>query len=454
MHLLFNRAALLLSLAGVASASEENPRAREGPPRVHTVFCAECSDNFDYKSLGVYWSHALSGMPGNVTRLLACDEQQLKTYKGLKLGPTFVHKNHGRLSHRRKSDEPAPFGSRPSDGSPSYNKPASIMHWALESEEAKHVDYVLYIDADMLLRRPMDPIQMGVKKGVVVSEHVGYLDVGIKAKLPFEFLPKELAENAGADLDDLTPPGANGKRHASGGWYHFFHMDDIKVIAPRWLHWYTHGNFNAVGCNGDLFGDPPKPTHLERLCSETVLTLNDAMCVYYTRSKEEGGCGKTPAEAPTCPKWKEPEQRTCEDKEANCKLWSSSGECAKNSGFMLGSCPRSCGHCDAALQASVPAWSRGLALAKGEIAPPMREMQPSVVAWEEGYPAGQASEEDVYEEISALRNKREKKRPRESGEAARVLFGGKAALGMAQEGANAEARRLASSGGGGEGGGE
>jgi hypothetical protein len=66
---------------------------------------------------------------------------------------------------------------------------------------------------------------------------VGYLDVGIKAKLPFEFLPKELAENAGADSDDLTPPGANGKRHASGGWYHFFHMDDIKVIAPRWLHW-------------------------------------------------------------------------------------------------------------------------------------------------------------------------------------------------------------------------
>ena len=152
---------------------------------------------------------------------------------------------------------------------------------------------------------------------------------------------------------------------------------------------YTHGNFNAVGCTGDLFGDPPKPTHLERLCSETVLTLNDAMCVYYTRSKEEGGCGKTPATAPTCPKWKEPEQRTCEDKEANCKLWSSSGECAKNAGFMLGSCPRSCGHCDAAVQSSVPAWSRGLALSKGEIAPPMREMQPSVVAWEEGYPAGQ-----------------------------------------------------------------
>ena len=73
---------------------------------------------------------------------------------------------------------------------------------------------------------------------------------------------------------------------------------------------------------------------------------------------------------------------------------------------------------------------------------------------EQVLPATQASEEDVYEETPALRNKREKKRQRESGEAARVLFGGKAALGMAQEGANAEARRLASSGGGGEGGGK
>ena len=36
------------------------------PPatRVHTVFCAECTEDYDYKSLGVYHSHNLSGMPG------------------------------------------------------------------------------------------------------------------------------------------------------------------------------------------------------------------------------------------------------------------------------------------------------------------------------------------------------------------------------------------------------
>ena len=35
----------------------------------------------------------------------------------------------------------------------------------------------------MLLRRPLDPVAMGVRKGVVVSEHVGYLDIGIIAGL-------------------------------------------------------------------------------------------------------------------------------------------------------------------------------------------------------------------------------------------------------------------------------
>jgi len=189
-------------------------------PRVHTVFCAECTNNFDYKSLGVYWSHALSGMPGKVTRLLACDPSQLAKYKGLNLGPTFVHKNHARIVHQRHPEAgggKAPFGSKPSDSSPSYNKAASIMHWVGESEDAKQTDYVLYIDADMLLRLPMDPIKMGVKKGVVVSEHVGYLDVGLHNKLPFEFLPPEQAHIAGDDVDNHSPAGPQGKKHASGG---------------------------------------------------------------------------------------------------------------------------------------------------------------------------------------------------------------------------------------------
>lgn len=181
--------------------------------KVHTVFCAECTNNFDYKSIGAFWSHNISGMPGGITRLLACDPAQLKTYKGMNIGPTFVHKNWGRVSHTRElkpGETQHPPGSRRTDMSPSYNKPGSIMHWVQESEEAKTVDYVLYIDADMLLRRPMDPIELGVKRGVVVSEHVGYLDVGIKNGLPAQFIPPEFVPYAGADVHNHGQPPPEG----------------------------------------------------------------------------------------------------------------------------------------------------------------------------------------------------------------------------------------------------
>ena len=42
---------------------------------------------------------------------------------------------------------------------------------------------------------------------------------------------------AGADVNNFTASGPEGKRLAAGGWYHFFHMDDIRTIAPRWLHY-------------------------------------------------------------------------------------------------------------------------------------------------------------------------------------------------------------------------
>ena len=219
----------------------------DGTPKIHTVFCAECSNNFDYKSIGVYWSHNVSGMPGGVTRLLACSKEQLARYMGLHLGPTFVHENHGRIPYSQTPNElglPAgaklPHGARSSDSSPSYNKPGSIMHWVNEAEEARDVDYVLYIDADMLLRLPMDPVKMGVKEGVVVSEHVGYLDTGLRNGLASEFLPDaEGVEYARGDLDrgPRRAGDVSGRKHSAGGWYHFFHMSDIRKIAHRWLHY-------------------------------------------------------------------------------------------------------------------------------------------------------------------------------------------------------------------------
>mmetsp|Transcript_5293 Transcript_5293/g.11496 ORF Transcript_5293/g.11496 Transcript_5293/m.11496 type:complete len:625 (+) Transcript_5293:213-2087(+) len=451
--------------AGLAVATSQASDAMDGEPRLWTVFCAECTNNFDYKSLGVFWSHKLSGMPGGVTRLLACDETQLASYRGLDLGNTFVHKNYAHITQRREghSNGKLPFGARETDGSPSYNKPGSIMHWVHESEEAKHVDYVLYIDADMLLRKPMDPIAMGVRPGVVVSEHVGYLDEGIRNGLPEQFLPAEAVQMVGADYRNHNKQGP--KRHSAGGWYHFFYIEDIRKIARRWFYWcremrlnpqkywrmidpatgqpsgvdhdiktgdayvthgqapwisemygyvfaaaeagllhiltsgvvvypddvgasspqeahiihyglhcavgsfrftkYTFGGFDAVGCTGKLFGDPPAPAFLERLCAETVLTLNDAMCDFYNRAQSEHGCGLDPQIQ--CPAWEMFGKAQCGDRDSHCHEWASAGECKANPGFMMGSCPASCGKCDELPDTMrIPAWAKGLRLDLGD----------------------------------------------------------------------------------------
>jgi len=148
-------------------------------------------------------------MPGKITRLLACTEEQRKVYpqSGLDMGPTFVHPNYVNNPHNHES-------------SGSYNKPASVMHWVREAQIDEM--YILFIDADMLLRAPIDPVALGVRKGLVVSEHVAYLDQGISRHLPENFLPD---------------PDAAFHFAKAAGWYHIFHLDDLKAIAPRWLHY-------------------------------------------------------------------------------------------------------------------------------------------------------------------------------------------------------------------------
>ena len=97
-------------------------------------------------------------MRGKITRLLACSPEELLTYKGMDIGPTFVHPNY---RHNPMNG----------DVSASYNKPASVMHFSRESNFTE--EFLLFIDADMLLVRDLDPIALGAKPGTVVSEEVG-----------------------------------------------------------------------------------------------------------------------------------------------------------------------------------------------------------------------------------------------------------------------------------------
>ena len=63
-------------------------------PNVHVVFSAECNHALTWQSVGIFHSHKAVHQPGPITRLLACSDEQLQTYRGMDIGPTFVHHNY------------------------------------------------------------------------------------------------------------------------------------------------------------------------------------------------------------------------------------------------------------------------------------------------------------------------------------------------------------------------
>ena len=129
---------------------------------LHVVFSAECNDAMTWQSIGLFHSFKAVGQRGNITRLLACSDEQLATYRGLDVGPTFVHHNM-RFGHPLIDET----------GYPSYNKPASVMFF-LQNVDVRE-DFIALLDTDMLLRVPLDPLALGARRGVVVSAEYSYL---------------------------------------------------------------------------------------------------------------------------------------------------------------------------------------------------------------------------------------------------------------------------------------
>lgn len=175
------------------------------------IFSAECTDLFDWQSAGLIHSFHYSNNSehAEITRLLACSDEQQQTYADLNLhmGPTIVHRN---MRNDPLVDE---------KGYASYNKPFAAMSWLQTRRpfDDGEDEYVLMMDSDMLLRGPIDPIKLGCKRGVVVSAEYTYL-VGTKNGLAERFLP-----------------ASHVSRLAQVGGFHIFHREDLRAIAPRWL---------------------------------------------------------------------------------------------------------------------------------------------------------------------------------------------------------------------------
>lgn len=50
------------------------------------------------------------------------------------------------------------------------------MHWLKHSKDADNVDWVVILDADMIIRGPIIPWELGAEKGKPVAAYYGYLN--------------------------------------------------------------------------------------------------------------------------------------------------------------------------------------------------------------------------------------------------------------------------------------
>ncbi|XP_022879295.1 peptidyl serine alpha-galactosyltransferase [Olea europaea var. sylvestris] len=215
-------------------AQEAAVAGREAPWRIHTLFSVECQNYFDWQTVGLMHSYRKARQPGPITRLLSCTEEEKKSYRGMELAPTF---------------EVPSMSTHPKTGDwyPAINKPAGVFHWLKHSKEAQNVDWVVILDADMIIRGPIIPWELGAEKGRPVAAYYGYL-IGCDndlAKLHTKH--PELCDKVGGLLA--------------------MHIDDLRALAPMWLskteevredraHWGTNytGDIYGTGWISEMYG--------------------------------------------------------------------------------------------------------------------------------------------------------------------------------------------------------
>ncbi|CAL5191681.1 unnamed protein product [Lathyrus oleraceus] len=176
--------------------------AYKAPRRIHTLFSVECGNYFDWQTVGLMHSFRKAKQPGHITRLLSCTDEQKKSYRGMHLAPTF---------------EVPSMSIHPVTGDryPAINKPAGVVYWLKHSKDAENVDWILILDADMIIRGPIRPYEIGAEKGRPVAAYYGYL---------------RGCDNILAQLHTKHPEQCD-----KVGGLLAMHIDDLRALAPMWL---------------------------------------------------------------------------------------------------------------------------------------------------------------------------------------------------------------------------
>ncbi|KAA8530147.1 hypothetical protein F0562_004856 [Nyssa sinensis] len=219
------RILLLVVVLGLINGGWGQEDVQQAPWRMHTLFSVECQNYFDWQTVGLMHSFKKAHQPGPITRLLSCTDEEKKSYRGMNLAPTLEVPS---MSRHPKTG----------DWYPAINKPAGVVHWLKHSKDAENVDWVVILDADMIIRGPIIPWELGAEKGRPFAAYYGYL-VG--------------CDNILARLHTKHPELCN-----KVGGLLAMHIDDLRALAPMWLskteevredriHW-------ATNITGDIYG--------------------------------------------------------------------------------------------------------------------------------------------------------------------------------------------------------
>ena len=188
------------------------------PGNVHTAFLTDCSAAADWQALAMAFSWRAANQPGPLTRIMSCTDAEAKNKTEARseaLEQVSTHVAPSYALHPKTGDR---YGA--------YNKPAAVQDWLKHFTPDE--EWVLLVEADMLLRRPLEPEELGLEKpGWARAGEYAAL-AGVRNQLARRHIP-EVAPRS----DSLAgPPG----RYADqvGGFY-LIHRDDLKRVAPFWL---------------------------------------------------------------------------------------------------------------------------------------------------------------------------------------------------------------------------
>ncbi|KDD72921.1 hypothetical protein H632_c2730p0, partial [Helicosporidium sp. ATCC 50920] len=188
------------------------------------------------------YSHKKAGQPGPLTRIMSCthDEYAAVTEEERNLCTTHVAPSF--TVHPRTGDWYS-----------AYNKPVAVIDWLARNEITE--DYVLIIDADMIMLQPFTPQTAGVTRGWATAAYFSYMK-GTHNQLSLKHVPEVLPRND-------TFAGKKGRRGDQVGGYTLMHREDLRRLAPMWLRFTedVRDDGDAWELSGDMYsvhkGDKP-----------------------------------------------------------------------------------------------------------------------------------------------------------------------------------------------------